>query len=216
MISHLAEIYEKKFNYIIFLHNNKKDISNAEIARYYSDELLAKLEFIANDLISDSTNKKFHYLNEQEKQQKIAEFKAHLLLLSLIKFIYINKSRLSYMNELRNFIYSYGLNIDLKSCDAFSAKIEENLPFNINKEKILKFVRLCDFESLVTIFENLYSKLMTAPNLENDFVNEHVELGQISNMLKDFFGMYRIIMEDKSTMPENHLNLIRKKIKEVK
>jgi len=216
MIPHFAEIYEKKFNHIIFLHKNKRDITTSDFARFYIEELMNKLEFVIKDLQNDDINNQKFYFLKNKKYKKIAELKAHLILLSLIKFLYINKNRLTYMNELRNYIYSYGLNIDLKTCDAFNSPVGLNLPLNINKDKILKFVRLCDFESLVKIFENLYSHLMTSPNLENDYINEHVELGQISNMLKDFFDFYRKIMGDKITMPENHLNNIRGKIKDVK
>jgi hypothetical protein len=181
---------------------------------------MSKLEFIIEELKNDTNYIKFEYLkdksNENLKINKIMNLKAHLLLLGLIRFFYINKYNLSYMNELRHYIYSYGLNIDLKTCDAFSAPSDNNIPFNINKEKILKFVRLCDFESLVKIFENLYSSLMSYNDLENEYINEHVELGQISNMLKDFFDFYRKIMLDKITLPKNHLNTIRGKIKDVK
>jgi hypothetical protein len=216
MISHFAEIYEKKFNFILYLHNNRRELSNLEIARYYCNELTSKLDFIINDLMSDTTNKKFYYLNNDTKLKKIHELKAHILILNLLKFIHINGGRLTHMDELRQYIYYYGLNIDLKTCDAFNAPLENNAPFNINTEKILKFVRLCDFESLSKIFENLYANLMRADNLEYDYMNEHVELGQIAIMLRDFFEMYRKMMEDKVTRPENHLNLIRSTIKESK
>jgi hypothetical protein len=201
---------------------------------------MSKLEFIINEIVNDTNYKKFAYFKQEQnfiennnndidmemdmnndynndlKINKITELKAHLLLLGLIRFFYINKCNLSYMNELRHYIYSYGLNIDLKTCDAFSAPISSNIPFNINKEKILKFVRLCDFESLVKIFENLFSSLIKYNDSENDYMNEHVELGQISNMLKDFFDFYRKIISDKITLPRNHLNTIRGKIKDVK
>ena len=216
MISHFAEIYEKKFSYILYLHSNKTDFNNIDIARYYCEELTSKLDFIIKDLINDTTNKKFYYLNHETKMNKIHELKAHLLILNLLKFVHINGGRLTHMDELRQYIYSYGLNIDLKTCDAFNAPLEANSPFNINTEKILKFVRLCDFESLSKIFENLYANLMRADNLEYDYMNEHVELGQISHMLRDFFEMYKKMMEDKTTRPENYLNVIRAKIKESK
>lgn len=217
MISHFAELYEKKFNYILFLHQNKSEISTLEISRNYCNELMAKLEFIIEELKNDNLeNNKFYYLSSQEKLEKISEMKSNLILLSLVKFLHINRNRLTYMNELRYYIYSYGLNVDLETCDAFSAPENQEVPFNINKEKIYKLVRLCDFENLVKIFENIKNSLMTAPNLEKDFKNEHVELREISTMLKDFFEYYQELINNKITKPEIILNEVRGKIKEIK
>lgn len=232
MLSNFAQICEEKFNYIIDSHKKGQVIRNINLAKFYSNRLIFKLENILRDLKEsmkeNSTFNKFPYLTKEDKVIKISEIKAHLLLISLVKFIHINDCNLNYMNELREIIYSYGLNVDLESTDAlsaFTAPKKDDIPFNINKEKILKFVRLCDFDSLIKIFENIHGDILYAskgngndPNAPENLCIERqkVEIGQIVEMLGNFFYNYREFCKDKVTKPESRVNHVRGDIKELR
>ena len=177
MISHFAEIFEKKFNYILHSFKYSKNLNKINNARFYCEEMMNKFEFFIMEMINDDPlQSKFAYFSKEEKIENVKNFKMHLLFLSLIKYFFINENRMTHLNELRKHIYSYGLNLDLDDCDAFNAPLENRNVLGINQEKILKFVRLCDFESLVKIFENLYKNLMTSSNLVENFIYHEIIL----------------------------------------